>query len=53
MFALTHELPDDLRDEIEAEARAEQEANSCQCDLELTLQELETGKCRCCGKEIL
>lgn len=53
MFALTHEIPDDLRIEIEAEHRAEQEENSCQCDLELTLQELDTGKCRSCGKEIL
>lgn len=53
MFYIPSEQRDDLRDEIEAEHLAEQEANSCQCDLELSLQELETGKCQSCGKEIL
>jgi hypothetical protein len=55
-FARDVEYVSDEWREQQAEMRAEQGWNGvevCTCDLELTISELDSGRCACCGKEIL
>jgi hypothetical protein len=40
--------PQPVEDESE-----QSESQFCECDLELTMQELDTGKCQSCGKPVL
>lgn len=41
------------RAEIEAELASSTDSAFCECDLAPTLEELETSRCSCCGKEII
>jgi hypothetical protein len=35
------------------EPQDEAESPLCECDLDLTMQEIDSGKCSACGKKVL
>jgi hypothetical protein len=45
--------PLDVQREEALDAADEQDSPYCECDLELMLSELDSGKCAACGKKVL